>query len=133
MPSISSNSVRVFYPRWDKEKIIATIQARLAALKKELPLLRVVLFGSYVKQAYTVASDVDLLVVYQDGPRPEGPRPEGDPDVTSGEKKDPYATIKKLLNIPRLEPHVYAKSEYNQMEEIISKMIKGGIILFQSS
>jgi len=42
----------------------------LDELKERLYLLLVVLFGSYAKGNYTVASDVDLLVVY-DGEKRE--------------------------------------------------------------
>lgn len=61
----SSTSVQVFYPRFNKEEIIQLITKNLENLKKELPLLFVGLFGSYAKGNYTVASDVDLLVVYE--------------------------------------------------------------------
>jgi len=87
----------------------------LENLKRELPLLLVVLFGSYAKGNYTVASDMDLLVIY-----------EGE------EKNEAYAIVKRTLNIPRLEPHVYAEYEFEQMKDVVEKMIKGGIILYQS-
>lgn len=65
MEEKSSSSVRVFYPRFNREDIIHLITKNLGNLKRELPLLLVVLFGSYAKGNYTVASDVDLLVVYE--------------------------------------------------------------------
>lgn len=73
----------------------------------------VVLFGSYAKGNYTAGSDVDLLV------------------VCKGEKRDDaFSLVKKVLSIPRLEPHVYTEDEYRQMEETLAKMIAGGIVLF---
>ncbi len=65
MEKKSSTSVRVFYPRFNKEEIIHLITKNLGNLKRELPLSLVVLFGSYATGNYTLASDVDLLVVYE--------------------------------------------------------------------
>jgi len=114
-PKKSSSSVQIFYPRFSKEEIIQTINKNVEKLNRELPLLLVVLFGSYAKGNYTVASDVDLLVIY-----------EGE------EKKEAYATAKRVLNIPRLEPHVYPEYEFEEMKDVVKNMIKDGIILYQS-
>ncbi|MGQ9477637.1 MAG: nucleotidyltransferase domain-containing protein [Candidatus Bipolaricaulia bacterium] len=57
---------------------------------ERLPLALVVLFGSYARGNYTtVASDVDLLIVYKGEPR-EGA----------------FALVKEELALPRLEPHL---------------------------
>jgi len=82
-------------------------------LNERLPLLRVVLFGSYARGNYTVASDVDLLVVYQDPAR-----------------EDAFAVVKKVLGIPGLEPHVYTEGEYRQAQQRIARMTEGGIVLY---
>ncbi len=77
-----------------------------------LPLAKVVLFGSYAKGNYTVGSDIDLLIVY------------------GGEKKyDDYALVKKILDLPHLEPHIYTIEEYKRMENIIQQMIEEGLEL----
>ncbi len=55
----------------------------------------------------SVASDVDLLVVYK-----------------GEEKEDAYNSIKSILDIPRLEPHVYSQREYEDMKGVINKMIE---------
>jgi len=60
-----SSSVRIFYPRFDRETIIKILQKKIQALKKELPVSLIVLFGSYAKDNYTAKSDIDLLVVYR--------------------------------------------------------------------
>ena len=109
----SSDSVRIFYPKFNKEELIQAIRKKLGDLNKKLPLLSVVLFGSYAKGNYTVASDADLLVVYR-----------------GKERKDAYATVKKTLGIPRLEPHVYSDSQYQKMKKTIDRMTKNGIVLF---
>ena len=113
-PKKLSSSVQVFYPKFSKEEIIQAIGKNLGNLERELPLLFVVLFGSYAKGNYTVASDVDLLVIY-----------EGE------EKNEAYAIVKRVFNIPRLEPHAYPEYEFNEMKDTVKNMIKDGIILYQ--
>ncbi len=112
MQKRSSSSVRVFYPKFDKEELLQIISERLQELEVRLPLVRVVLFGSYAKGNYTVGSDVDLLVVY-DGRR----------------RDDAFAIVKKAFDIPRLEPHVYTQEEYRRMRGTLSRMAEGGVVL----
>ncbi|MBA7682178.1 hypothetical protein ES703_90524 [subsurface metagenome] len=111
----SSDSVRVFYPKFDKREVIEAIDKKLEDLQKKLPLMLVVLFGSYAKRNYTVASDVDLLVVYK-----------------GRERKEAYAVVKRTVDVFGLEPHVYSQAHYQQMKSTIDKMIKGGMVLFQN-
>ncbi len=92
MPEESSRSVRVFYPKWSRAEVIERLRAGVKELSRHLRLRKVVLFGSYAKGNYTVGSDVDLLVVYGGEPRP-----------------DAYALVKRILDIPRLEPHLYTE------------------------
>lgn len=114
MPKKSSSSVQVFYPKYSREQIVQKITGSLAHLKQQLPLLLVVLFGSYARGNYTVASDVDLLVIYR-----------------GEEKREAYALVKKAFSIPRLEPHVYSQGEYEKMKDTIKRMVSEGIILYQ--
>lgn len=110
----SSSSVRVFYPKFSREEIIRRISKGLGDLGKELPLALVALFGSYARGDYTVASDVDLLVVY-----------------TGERREEAYALVKKALDVPRLEPHVYSEGEYQQMKETVERMIRDGVTLYR--
>jgi len=104
--------VRIFYPKFDKKEVLRILSERLKELEARLSLVLVVLFGSYAKGNYTVGSDVDLLVVYR------------------GERRDDvYALVKKVLDIPRLEPHLYTEEEYKEMRETIDKMSRGGVVL----
>jgi len=105
-------SVQIFYPKFNREKLIQAVRGKLEDLNKKLPLQLVILLGSYAKGNYTVASDADLLVVYR-----------------GKERKDAYATVKKTLGVSRLEPHVYSGSEYEKMKKTINKMTKDGIVL----
>lgn len=106
-------SVRVFYPRFDRSELIQRLKERMSMLNERLPLLQAVLFGSYARGNYTVASDIDLLIVHR------GPH-----------REDAFALVKKVLGIPALEPHVYSEEEYRQFERQIARMTEGGVVLF---
>jgi len=108
----SSSSVRIFYPRFDLGKLTAALREGIERLAVIMPLRRVVVFGSWATGKYTVASDIDLLVIYAGDPR-----------------ADAYATIKRTLNIPSLEPHPYAEAEYQALAATIERMAAGGIVL----
>jgi len=108
-----SSSVRVFFPKRTREDIVHHIQGSLATLQKKVSLTLVVLFGSYAKGNHTVASDIDLLIVYKG---------------ILGE--DAYSLCKKTIALPGLEPHVYSEVEYEEMKQTIERMIKDGMVLF---
>jgi hypothetical protein len=116
MPQRSSSSVKVFYPPWNREALLERLYAGVQALHAVLPLDRVVLFGSYSRGRQTVASDVDLLVVYAGAAR-----------------RDAYALVRRTLNIRHLEPHVYAAEEYAQVRDTLERMVQGGISVYSSA
>ena len=116
MPGRSSRSVRIFYPRHDREAVIEALRAGLARLRTRLPIRRAVLFGSYARGRFTVASDIDLLVVYEGAPR-----------------EDAYALVRRAVGLRGLEPHVYAESEYAAVAPTVERMIAGGVELVPSS
>ena len=109
----SSSSVRIFYPRLNRAEVIQLLSQGLSKLQVELPLELVVLFGSYAKGNYTVGSDVDLLIIYRGDPRPGA-----------------YRVVKKVLNVPRLEPHLYTEDEYRRLKPTLDRMSADGIVLF---
>lgn len=109
----SSGSVRIFYPKLNREDFIQELKRKIENLQAKFPVSSVVLFGSYASGNYTVASDVDILVVYK-----------------GKERKNAFATVKKTLDIPLLEPHVYSEAEYEKRRETLHRMIKDGITLF---
>ena len=112
MRSRSSSSVRIFYPALSRAEVINRLRAGARELEKQLPLVYAVLFGSYAKGNYTVGSDVDLLVIYKGEARP-----------------DAYACVKKILDLPRLEPHLYTEAEYEGLRGTLRTMTEGGIVL----
>lgn len=116
MPNESSSSVRIFYPNYNKEEIIKRIKGKLEELNEKLKLSKVVLFGSYAKGNYTAASDVDLPVVYR-----------GEPE------EDPFRLVKKTLDVRGLEPGIYREDEYEEAKEIVEKMEKGGVVLWEKN
>lgn len=112
MPRKSSSSVKVFFPSLDKAAVLRRLREGVPRLDAVLPLRRVVLFGSYARGTHTVASDVDLLVVYRGAARP-----------------DAYAAVRRALGLPRLEPHVYAEAEYAAAAATIDRMTDGGEVI----
>lgn len=109
----SSSSVRVFYPRTSREGLVRVLRERLPLLAGRLPLVRVVLFGSWAAGRHTAASDVDLLVVYQGDAR-----------------EDAFGIVKTTLAIPGLEPHVYTDREAAMMRHRLARMTAGGVVIF---
>jgi len=112
MPNKSSTSVRISYPRQSREELIRELKEKLPVLAEALPLLRVLLFGSYASGRFTAASDIDLLVIYK------GPR-----------RDNAYALVRQVLRIPRLEPHVYSFDEYAAVRATVQRMERGGVVL----
>jgi predicted nucleotidyltransferase len=115
MPQRSSGSVKVFYPPWTREALLVRLREGVAALREVLPLVGVVLFGSYARGRQTVASDIDLLVVYAGAVR-----------------GDAYALVRRTLGLRRLEPHVYAEEEYAQVSTTLERMVQDGIIVYSA-
>ncbi len=113
MPARSSSSVRLFYPRYRRSELLATLRARVRHLADILPLKRGVLFGSWAEGRATAFSDIDLLVVYEGPPR-----------------EDAYRLVRKTLNLRGLEAHVYAQEEADQMAETLKRMTRRGEVIF---
>ena len=112
MQKESFNSVRVFYPEFNLQDLIIKISNNLSGLAEKLNLKLIVLFGSYARGNYTISSDVDLLVVH-------------DSPLTI----DVYKLLKKSLNIPRIELHIYSLKEYENLKETIERMTRNGVVL----
>jgi predicted nucleotidyltransferase len=113
MPKKSSSSVKVFWPRFSREEVVARLRAKLPALAEALPLIKVVLFGSYARGNFTVASDIDLLVIYQGEENPAA-----------------FALCKNMLDLPGLEPHLFSEKECLNQHATLERMMRGGIVLF---
>jgi len=113
MPRKSSGSVRVFYPRLSREEVLERLRRRLPELAGRLPLRKAVLFGSYARGNFTVASDIDLLLIYK-----------------GTHRGDAYSLARRLLAIPGLEVHAYSEEEYRRLGETVRRMEKDGIVVY---
>jgi len=102
-----SSSVRVFYPKFSLEEVVRRVREVAFLFKEELGLKKVVLFGSYAKRRHTVASDIDILVVY---------------DEELHDQDSVHKTLMKNLKLPRVELHLLSKKDYEHMRE--SRWIK---------
>lgn len=114
MPSESSRSATISWPTRTREDILTAIRAALPELRDALPVVRVVLFGSHAIGRATVASDVDLLVVY------EGPS-----------RAEAFAMVKKTIPVRGLEPHVYTDEEAAQQQNLLTRMTREGIVVWR--
>ena len=114
MPVRSSGSVKLFYPRFDGQTLVEALRRGLVELSERMPLKRVVLFGSWAQGRATAFSDIDLLVIYSDPPR-----------------GDAYQEVRRCMEIPGLEPHVYSETEAAQRRETLAKMTANGVVLFE--
>src|SRR5262249_55067052 len=98
-----------------REALLARLREGVAALCEVLPLVRVVLFGSYARGRQTVASDIDLLVVYAGAAR-----------------SDAYALVRHTLDLRRVELHVYTEEEYAQVSATLERMVQDGITVYSA-
>jgi predicted nucleotidyltransferase len=115
MPRRSPSSVRVCYPRYNQETLVALLRERVSALAAVLPLKRVALFGSWARGRATAFSDIDLLVIYADPPR-----------------ENVYQLVRRSIKLRGLEPHIYSEQQAQQMQATLARMTRQGIVLFPS-
>lgn len=93
-----STSVRVFFPKFSREEVIKEIERCVRRFYKSLGLCKVILFGSYARGNYTVASDIDILIVY-DGKKC------GEDEIRK--------TLMKNIKLPRVELHLLPMRSLN--------------------
>lgn len=113
MRSESFGSVKVFWPAFSRDQLIELLRAQTDELARALPLVRVVLFGSWAKGRATAFSDIDLLVIYQD-------------PVHS----DAYQIVRKMVDVLGLEPHIYTACEAADRHDTIEAMAQSGVELW---
>lgn len=110
------STVRVFYPRYTRAEVVEALRSATPDLARRLPLRLVALFGSYARGNYSVRSDIDLLVVY-DEPR----------------REDAFALVREAIPLPGLEPHCYSASEATSAWRTLSGMLRDAVILLGRS
>lgn len=112
MPKKSSNSVRIYYPKYSRDELISLLKKKACDLSKEIPLRLVILFGSWAEGRHTVASDVDLLVVV--------------------EREKDYSRIRKAFNVENLELFLYDVREYELGIPIAKEAERKGVIIYRA-
>ncbi|MGQ9596399.1 MAG: nucleotidyltransferase domain-containing protein [Thermoproteota archaeon] len=86
--------------------MVRRLRENIGALSKQLSLSKVILFGSYAKKKYTVSSDIDVLVVFDEQRTVE----------------DVYKMLRRNIDLPKVELHVLSEKDYGEMKN--SKWIK---------
>jgi len=89
-----SSSVKVFFPKFNTEEVIKELSKCATELREKLGLEKVILFGSYAKENYTVASDIDLLIIFND---------------KKSSENEVYKGLMKNIKLPRIELHLIPK------------------------
>lgn len=98
----SSSSVRVSFPKHSSKEVIDEVKKTIDGLSGKVALEKVMLFGSHVKNRYTVASDIDVPVIFDDSRSTE--------DET-------YKALMRNIELPRLELHTLSKKDYELMKD----------------
>jgi predicted nucleotidyltransferase len=118
MEEESSDSVKIYYPRFDRKKVVEYLRTKLPELKEKIPLVKLILFGSYAKNRHTAASDIDLLIIY------------------NGNKlKDDYHIVWDILQLPEVQLHIYTLDEFEKLKSSgnsFPKEAEKGIILYDN-
>jgi uncharacterized protein len=112
MPRQSSSSVRVVFPRFNRDELVTELCRQLPELERNLPVRRVVLFGSWAAGRATAYSDIDLLVIYAGSPR-----------------DDAFKVVRRSIQLRGLEPHVYTETEAESLRPTLDRMTQNGIQL----
>lgn len=119
MPRRSSDSVKIYSPRYNREGVIRILSEKAKKLRRIIPVKKLILFGSYAKDKYTAASDIDVLLVYED---------------IEKINLDVYKVAWDILDIPEIQLHVYKSSDYMKLRKSGNLFIKSiereGIIIW---
>jgi len=115
----SSDTVKIFYPRYSKDEVVRILRERAGVLSKIKNIKKVVLFGSYAEGRYTAASDIDVLIIYEDE-----------------DWRDVYDTAWDIFNISEIEIHLMSLNRYTILKKERDPFIKyieeKGIVVWSS-
>lgn len=110
----SFGTVKIASSRHSRDEVIRLLQESLPRLRERLPVMRVVLFGSYATGRAAVGSDIDVLVVYR------GP-----------EREDAFAAVHDAVPLTGLESHVYSEVEAERVSDVLERMVRDGLVLYE--
>lgn len=102
MPKESSTSVKIYYPKHSLEEVVSLLREAVDRLADRLGLLRVVVFGSYARRRFTVASDVDILIIY---------------DEKRCDADTVYKVFRTNLELPRAELHLLSRQQFEKIKD----------------
>ncbi|MCX8182753.1 MAG: nucleotidyltransferase domain-containing protein [Candidatus Methanomethyliaceae archaeon] len=88
--------MKVFFPEINREDVIREVGRCAKKLQEELGLEGAILFGSYAKGNYTVASDIDILIVFDD---------------KKSREEEVYRRLMREIKLPRVELHIISKKD----------------------
>lgn len=115
----SLDSVKIYSPRFRKEEIIRILKKKAYILAKKMGVKKIILFGSYARNRYTAASDIDILIIYNDKER----------------RSNLYSEIWDIIDIPEIQLHIYTLEDYIKMKRqdnpFIKDIEKHGIIIWE--
>jgi predicted nucleotidyltransferase len=98
----------------DKSIIYEKIRQYIKALEKNnVPVWRLYLYGSYAKNSFSADSDIDLAVFW-------------DRDDIDGMDEDVQLRLLSWDVDLRIEPHSFARTDYDETNPFISEIIKTG-------
>ena len=109
----SSSTVRVVFPSFSRDELVARLRREAVDLADLLPLRRVTLFGSWAAGRATVASDVDLLVIYE-----------------GLEREDASRIVRQAVPLRQLEVHLYTVEQAEGVQATLERMTRGAIELW---
>ena len=66
MQKRSLNFAKVYYPKFKREEVVKVLRENLKDFRLKQDIRKAYLFGSYATKKFTVASDIDILVVVDD-------------------------------------------------------------------
>jgi len=115
----SSDIVKIFYPRYSRDEVVRILREKAEVLSKIKNTKKVVLFGSYAEGRYTAASDIDVLIIYEDE-----------------DWRDVYDTAWDIFNTPEIEIHLMSLDRYSILKREGDPFIKyieeKGIVVWSS-
>lgn len=91
------SSVKVYYPLYERNELLSLLKSRIQKAKDKVKIKLAILFGSYAKNRYTAFSDVDLLIVYDEG------------------NNDVYKILYREIGIANLQLHLYTTNDFINM------------------
>ncbi len=97
-PRKSFTTARVIYPKLEKAEVESRLREAALQASRIIPLQKVVLFGSYAKNRYTAASDIDVIAVY-----------------TGARRSDAYEALWRILHVPHLELQVFHEEDFSEL------------------